>query len=360
MVFYVQTETNIVIIFERPKTLKHLDIKRFTICLVLLVFFAIPVVLTIKKNSDTPISKSGFYFNTIIKITLYASSDEALLEDCFALADTYEKMFSTTIPDSDISRINAAKGEPVEVSPETIELLEKGLYYGKLSEGGFDITIGKLSSLWDFGNNEGIVPASADIDEALTTLDYNSVFILGNTVCLKNPDTRIDLGGIAKGYIADRMKEYLNENGVTEGTINLGGNVLCLGAKATGDAYKIGIQKPFDETGTPLAVVEVTDQTVVSSGVYERYFKIDDTLYHHILDPKTGYPYENSLLGVTIICPQSVDGDGLSTTCFALGLEKGMELIESIPDTEAIFITEGNEIHMTSGVGTKVPFYSYE
>lgn len=122
--------------------------------------------------------------------------------------------------------------------------------------------------------------------------------------------------------------------------INLGGNVLTLGDKPDGSNYNIGIQKPFSDDGTAIASVEVSDETVVSSGVYERYFYVGDNFYHHILNPKTGYPYDNNLLGVTIICPKSVDGDGLSTTCFALGLEDGMKLIESLDDTEAIFITD--------------------
>lgn len=139
--------------------------------------------------------------------------------------------------------------------------------------------------------------------------------------------------------------------------INLGGNVLTLGDKPDGSNYNIGIQKPFSDDGTAIASVEVSDETVVSSGVYERYFYVGDNFYHHILNPKTGYPYDNNLLGVTIICPKSVDGDGLSTTCFALGLEDGMKLIESLDDTEAIFITDDYELHTTSGIGSNIPFH---
>lgn len=311
-------------------------------------------------KEKNPIAKSGFYFDTIIKITLYDDAYETLLEDCFKLADTYESYFSATVDTSDVSKINQAKGASVEVHDETIELLEKGLYYSKLSGGGFDITIGALSSLWDFGSNEGTVPSDDAVQTAISTIGYDNVVIEDNQVCLKNPDTRIDLGGIAKGYIADKMKAYLNQNGVTEGIINLGGNVLCIGPKSDGTNYRIGIQKPFAETGTAVASVELQDETVVSSGIYERYFLADGTLYHHILNPVTGYPYENNLYGVTIICKNSVDGDGLSTTCFSLGLEKGMELIESLPDTEAIFITSDDEIHTSSGIGTKIPYQILE
>ncbi len=327
-------------------------------------FITLPLIISLLlatlsagcSRTKEPISKSGFYFDTIIKITLYDSTYEPLLDDCFSLADTYEQYFSATLSDSDISKINQAKGAPVEVHEETIELLEKGFYYCRLSEGGFDITIGALSSLWNFNENEGTVPADTDLQQALTTVDYQNISIEGNTVALKNPDARIDLGGIAKGYIADQMKAYLNENGVTEGIINLGGNVLCIGPKTDGSSYHIGIQKPFDAEGTAIASVEVKDETVVSSGVYERYFESDGKLYHHILNPATGYPYENELYGVTIICKDSVDGDGLSTACFSLGLKKGIELIESLPDTEAIFITSDAKIHTSSGMGKTIPY----
>ncbi len=307
------------------------------------------------KNAH-PITKTGFYFDTVITLTIYDTSKESLLDDCFSLAEHYEKIFSATIDSSDVSRINQAKGAPVTVDDETIDLIQKGLSYCKLSEGGFDLTIGNVSSLWNFSENDGILPDADQLAAAVSTVDYKNIVIENNKVQLADPKTAIDLGGIAKGYIADRMKEYLNQNGVTEGTINLGGNVLCIGPKKDGSPYRIGIQKPFDAQGAAAAVVEVTDETVVSSGIYERYITVDDKLYHHILNPSTGYPYENHLLGVTIICQNSVDGDGLSTTCFALGLEEGMKLIESLPDTECIFITEDYEFHCSSGIGDTIPF----
>lgn len=329
---------------------------KFSITLLILISLLLPAFSTGCSRTNEPISKSGFYFDTIIKITLYDSAYESLLDDCFSLADTYEQYFSATLPDSDISKINQANGVPVEVHKETAELIEKGLEYCKLSNGGFDITIGALSSLWNFGENKGTIPSDADIKQALSTVDYHNVILDKNTVSLKNPNTRIDLGAIAKGYIADKMKAYLNANGVTEGIINLGGNVLCLGFKTDKSPYRIGIQKPFDEAGSAIASVEIYNETVVSSGVYERYFESDGRLYHHILNPSNGYPYENELYGVTIICKNSVDGDGLSTTCFSLGLKKGMELIESLPDTEAVFITSDDKIHTSSGMGEKIPY----
>ena len=167
------------------------------------------------SGSGESISKSGFYFNTVITVTLYGTKDETLLDDCFSLADTYENYFSNTIADSDVSKINAAGGAPVTVHEETAELIKKGLYYGDLSNGKFDITIGKLSDLWDISTkalldqtDASMIPSDDEIKKALTTVDYQNVVVDGNTVTLKDPSAKIDLGGIAKGYIADRMKDY--------------------------------------------------------------------------------------------------------------------------------------------------------
>lgn len=328
---------------------QNIKCTKIPVLLLELLLFLTAISLTGCGNQE-PISKTGFYFDTVITITLYDKSQESLLDECFAMADRYEHLFSATLPDSDIARINAAEGEPVTVSDETIDLLEQGIAYGDLSDGRFEITIGALSSLWDFSKNTVVVPNQDDIEAALQTVNYHGILLNGNTVTVTDPDTRIDLGGIAKGYIADQMKTYLCEQGVTSGIINLGGNVLVIGSKTDGTAYTIGIQKPFEDTGSAIASLKITDQSVVSSGVYERYFEKDGTLYHHILDPQTGYPYQNDLLGVSIICDSSVDGDALSTTAFSMGLKEGMKFIESLPDTEAIFITEDYEIHTSSGI----------
>lgn len=331
------------------KTRKRLSSVLMTCCLMINLIFSLTGC-----GNEEPISKTGFYFDTVITITLYHASEASYIDDCFAMADHYEKLFSNTIPDSDISKINQSGETPVAVSDETVELLQIGLDYSEKSQGRFDITIGKLSSLWDFSNNQGTVPGQDLIRDAKNTIDYHNVNIDGNMVSLTNPDTMLDLGGIAKGYIADKMKEHLMDQGVSEGIINLGGNVLVIGDKEDHSGYTIGIQYPFAETGEAIASMKLHDQTIVSSGVYERYFYADDRLYHHLLDPSTGYPYENELLSVTVICDHSVDGDALSTTLFAMGLEDGMDYVESLPDTEAVFITNDDQLHCSSGIGDEI------
>ncbi len=303
------------------------------------------------SSSTEPISGTDMLFDTVVTITLYGEDKQSYIDECFDLARHYENLFSNTVEESDISKINAAAGEYVEVDPETIELLNAGLEYGEISDGRFDITVGKLSDLWHFSENDGEVPDEAEITQVVANIDDGSVVIRDNTVALTNPDAKLDLGGIAKGYIADRMRDHLKEEGITSGIINLGGNVVVIGNKPDGSMYKVGIQKPFSDQNDVIAYVETDEKSVVTSGVYERYFYVDDTLYHHILDLSTGYPAETGLNSVTIISENSVDGDGLSTTCFLLGPDEGMDLIESMPDIEAVFITDDNEIKCTSGVG---------
>lgn len=316
--------------------------KLLSICLLT----ACCLFLSACSSSEEPISKQGFLLDTVIQITLYDTENESLLDESFAICEKYEQLLSRTIASSDVSRINEANGKPVTVSDETIALIQKSLTYSELSDGAFDITIAPLSSLWDFKDQKA-VPDSNDIEEARKLVDYHAIRIDGNSVTLTNPEASIDLGAIAKGYIADKIKEYLVSENVKSGLINLGGNVLTIGTKPDGSAWNIGIQKPFDEQNAAITSVHLSDESVVTSGVYERYFKQDGIIYHHILDAKTGYPYQNGLLGVTIISKESVDGDALSTTCFALGLEKGMELIRSLPDVDAIFITDDYQLHDT-------------
>ena len=298
-------------------------------------------------KAQEPISKTGFYFDTVISITIYDSNDETLLEQCFTHCEELENLLSRTIPTSDISRINSAAGAPVTVSDTTIELLKQGIYYGQLTDGAFDITIAPLSDVWNFKENTGTLPTDHAVTEALSHVSYKTIQIDGNTVTLTDPETAIDLGGIAKGYIADVLKEFLKSKGVKSALIDLGGNILTLGTKPDGTAFQIGIKKPFD-TKEVITSVSASDLSVVTSGSYERYFEVDDVKYHHILDTENGYPASTGLLSVTILSEKSIDGDALSTSCFALGLEKGRSLIDSLEGIDAIFITEDYEIIDTS------------
>lgn len=299
--------------------------------------------------AEDSVSDTGFYLDTVITITAYGTTDQSVIDDCFSLIGDYESMFSRTLEGSDIWNVNHSQGEPVTVSRETGELIDLALHYSELSNDAFDITLAPYSILWDFQNNPGNIPSETDLEEAGKHTGLSKLHVDGNLITLEDPEGAIDLGGIAKGYIADRVKEQLLSEGIGSALINLGGNVLTVGTKPDGSVWKIGIRKPFADASELSAVVPVTDQSVVTSGTYERYFQVDDTIYHHILDPATGYPVENGLQSVSILSDSSADGDALSTTCFVMGLKNGMELIESLEGIEAMFITEDGELHYSSG-----------
>ena len=301
-------------------------------------------------QANQGLSYTDMLFDTVIKIQILDSTDESVLDGLKTLCKKYDTMFSTTNENSELYKLNHASGQSVTVSDETAELIQQGIYYSKLSDGAFDITIEPVSALWDFKADKPTVPSSDTIAEAVSHVDYTKVNINGNTLTLEDPKAGIDLGAIAKGYIADQVKKYLKNQGVKHAIINLGGNVDVIGTKLDGSKYNIGIQKPFDESGEAITSVQLKDQTVVTSGIYERYFKKNGKIYHHILDPRTGYPCENNLYSVSIITDSSTKADALSTTCFLLGYKKGMELIERIDGVEAIFITDDEKIHSSSGI----------
>lgn len=316
-----------------------------TILFFIITFFSAIVCIGCKNNQ--PLSQTGFLLDTVITITIYQpNATESVLDDAFSCCSQYENMLSKTISGSEIYQINHANGKTVVVSNETADLIRSGIQYGNLSNGLFDITIGTASDLWDF-KGDGKVPDQNVLSEAISHVDYHSIKISGNEVSLLDDKAEIDLGGIAKGYIADRIKDLLIKQGIQSAVINLGGNVLTIGEKPDGSPFEIGIQKPFAAANEIATTVSVSDSSVVSSGSYERNFTKNGILYHHILDPHTGYPIQNHLTGVTILSDHSVDGDALSTTCFLLGKEKGKELIESLPGIDAIFISDDGSIEQT-------------
>lgn len=293
-----------------------------------------------------PLKATGFYFDTVISVSLYDGGTQEVLDECMELAMYYEKLLSPNIEESDVWKINHSMGHAVEVKEDTLIVLNTALSYAQLSDGLVDPSIGSLSSLWNFGSgNEGIVPGKEEIAAALSHVGYQSILIDGNQVRVTDPGTQIDLGFIAKGFIGDKMKEFLASKGVSSALINLGGNVVTLGNRPDGTPFRIGIQKPFASAGTTILTLDLSDVSVVSSGNYERYFEKDGIFYHHILSPKTGYPAESGLSQVTILSPSSIDADALSTLCFLLGYEKAASLLEDHPDLQAIFIMESGEIH---------------
>lgn len=294
--------------------------------------------------SALPLSGTTEALNTSITISIYDSEDKSLLDGCFELIYGYDRMLSRTDKKSEIYTLNE-KGS-ADVSDETLELLKRGIEYSRETGGKFNIAIEPLTSLWNFSSATPKVPADNDIKEALGHLDYSKIVIEGNHVTLPDSASGVDLGAIAKGYIADKVKEYLLGKGVKSALINLGGNVLLVGSKPDGSDFAVGLQDPLGSRNEYKEVVKASDLSVVTSGTYERNFTEGGKTYHHILDPAKGYPYENDLVAVTIISKTSVEGDALSTSCFALGLEEGMKFAES-HGVHAVFVTKDGRSHYT-------------
>ena len=313
--------------------------------ILILASLCMMLLMTSCKRKE-PIIRTNLMLNTIVSITVYDNRDVSIVDGAFRLISEYENMFSKTIESSDIYKINHRNSQRVKVSPETAEIIAQALHYSDLSDGKFDITIDKVNELWDF-TGDAKVPPQYEIKQALKSVNYKAVSVSGEEVLITDDSIRLDLGAIAKGYIADKVKEYLVKNGVENAIINLGGNILCVGTLPNGNPMNIGIRKPFYND---IAVsLSLTDKSVVSSGVYERYFEKDGKLYHHILDTKTGYPVDNNLYSVTVISDKSVDGDALSTALFTIGLDEGIKLADTIPDTYVIFITDDYKLYYSRG-----------
>lgn len=336
----------------------------------LLAVISLVIITQTGCSSDRrPVSGENYYLDTICTISVYEMMDEngaakpaekmpdaagEAIDAAFALCAELDKTLSRTVEVSDVSRINSAGGEWTEVSADTLALLKAGISYAKLSDGDFDITIGGVSGLWDFhaDADEAKVPDAGLISEAVKHVGCDKIEIDGSRVRLTDPETRIDLGGIAKGYIGDRMTEVLEEKGVTSGIINLGGNVICIGGKTGDDDFVIGVETPFSDRTEIVGKINARDMTLVTSGVYERKIEVDGKLYHHILSTETGYSVDTDLDAVTLTAAKghSADIDALSTICLIKGSEKAKELIEDTEGVEAFFILHDGSTDQTSGM----------
>ena len=301
------------------------------------------------------VSDSGFYLDTECTITVYEMNAEVgqeKIDEAFKLCEEYEKLLSKTIEGSDVYKINHAGAQPVKVDAETKNVIALSLKMSEESEGKFDITIGRLTDLWDFKADNPEVPAEDDIKAAIETVDYRNVRIDGNNITVKGGQSHIDLGGVAKGYISHKLAKHMEKKGVKHAIINLGGNVVTIGEKPGGESWNIGIQDPNGEGQEILGATKAKDEAIITSGVYERKFEENGKTYHHIIDPKTGYPVDNDIEGVTIKASSENAGlcDAYSTICLLMGVKDGKKFIEEKEGFEAVFFEKGGKITKTSGM----------
>lgn len=299
-----------------------------------------------------PIRGSEYVLGTICTISLQDGGSEAALQAVFARLKEIETRMSANRDGTEIAAVNEAAGRsPVRVSRDTLFVVKKALEYARISQGAFDPTIGPVVKLWNIGLEGERVPEDREIRETLPLVDWSSVVLdeRASTVFLPRPGMRLDLGAIAKGYAADETARILGERKVRAAVVDLGGNVLVFGKKADGSLWRVGVQNPFDDRGSYLGIVGMGAGTVVTSGVYERFFEQDGKRYHHILDTRTGRPVESEIVSVTVIAPSSIDADGLSTTLFALGRERGLALVRTLPGVEAIYVDDRRRLYLSPG-----------
>lgn len=333
-------------LFFIGKTKTMLINKLFNSILPILLVAVLLLLLCSCDAAAGPKTEQAFLLNTLVSITYYDSRDLPAVQKALSLCREYELVFSRTDSRSELYQLNQERS--LTVSDSLLEVLHTALSLCEDSNGRFEISMGMVSSLYDFDG----VPHCPDPDElsaAVSQVDYRKIQIDGNRVTLENPEMVLDLGSIAKGYIADCMKTALMENGVKHAIISLGGNILCIGGKPDGSDYAVGIKYPEKDSSKMVAVLSTREGSVVTSGVYERSFEENGVVFHHLLDSETGYPIQNGLLSVSIYGPCSMLCDALSTTCFTMGLEEGLSYVNVLDGYEAVFITEDHTLHRSSG-----------
>jgi len=293
-----------------------------------------------------------FAMDTFIDLKAQGENGEKALLEAEKEINRLEKLFSATIEQSEIFAINqyAAK-QTVNVSKDTFDLIEKAKEYCNITEGAFDITIAPVVKAWGFTEEVKRVPTDEEIQQKLQLVDNNKLHIdkQNSTVYLENENMSIDLGGIAKGYASDKVNEILKKNDISSAVISLGGNVSVTGKRPDGTKWRIAVQDPMNSEGY-VGILNVEDTSVITSGVYQRFFEQDGKKYHHIIDTKTGKPTQTGLLSVTIVCDDGAMADALSTSVMVAGLQKGSELWRKLGNFGMIVITDSNEMYISENI----------
>jgi FAD:protein FMN transferase len=304
------------------------------------------------------VERTEFAMSTVVEAKVYAKNrktGEQAVSAIFEEVARLEAILAKSRSGSEVDQINSGAGlKPVRVSASTFDIIQLGVDVGARTGGAFDVTIAPLVELWGFGTGDTQVPTVEQISEVLRYVDYTKVNMDAgqSQIFLQEKMMKLDLGGIAKGYIVDKAAEKLREMGIISASIDAGGDIRVIGNKMDGTPWRIGIRNPRDRRQL-VAVVSLTNRAIVTSGDYERVFIQDGVRYHHILDPQTGMP-ARGVISVTVIADDAFTADALSTALFVMGLEKGMALVEELQGIEAIIITEDEEIHISSGLEGKV------
>ncbi|KIC87029.1 FAD:protein FMN transferase [Pantoea agglomerans] len=277
--------------------------------------------------------------------------NQTLAGQVFRLIKQQENLFTVNRTASEVMAINHAAGQhPVVVSQPVFDLIACAHAVSLLPDSLFNLAIGPLVKCWKIGFQGHRVPSETELQARMELTNPHDVILdnASRSVMLARPGMEIDLGAIAKGYIADVVQAFLRQQQVSSALINLGGNVQTVGAPPEETGWAIGLKKPFGEADELIGVIGVNNRSVVTSGIYERYFELDGVCYHHILDPRSGYPLDNDLMSVTVISDRSLDGDIYTTLLYGLGVEQGIACLAEQPGIEAIFVTRDRQVICSS------------
>ena len=296
-------------------------------------------------GAASPARTAFFAMDTYITLEAYGKNAAEALSDCEAETARLTSLLSVTSETGDILRMNHADGSPTRVSTETANLLTEAIALSGGTDGAFDPTVYPLVSRWGFLDATQRVPTQDEIDSLLPLVGWENVRVEGETVTLP-VGAGVDLGGIAKGYVTDRLVSLLRQRGVESALLSLGGNVYAVGANPAHGDWRIGVQNP-NSADSVVGVVSVQNAAVVTAGSYQRYFTQDGQTYHHILDPMTGRPAESGLSSVTIVCESATRADALSTALFVMGLERATAFWRGDGAFAAVFVSADGAVSYT-------------
>ena len=309
--------------------------------------------------APTTVKRSQMLMGTLVFVTAVAKdvptgqrAAEAALKEIRRL----EELLSTWMPTSELSGLNDAAGQkPVKISPDTMQVLKTSLEIARLTEGGFNIAVGPAVHAWNV-TEQSTIPSEEELRRLLPLMDLSALELdeTMSTAYLTRPGMRVDVGGIGKGFAADRAAAAMRAAGATAGAVALSGDIKTFGRMPDGEAFLFGIQDPRKESAL-MATIELHDEAISTAGDYERFFERDGVRYHHILDPKSLQP-ARECRSVTVIAKEGVMADGLDTGIFVMGPARGMELVERLPDVEAVIVDRNGKILVSSGLTSRVRF----
>lgn len=313
---------------------------------IILLFISLCVLLSSCSFAPNKTeSKTVFAMDTVMTISAYGDNSKTALKEAEKEIFRLDKAFRRKDKNSEIYKINQGSAE---VSDDTLKVIKSALEICEKTDGYFDISIAPVMDLWGFYERDYHVPNDSELVMELDKVNYKNITVNNNTVAVKD-GSQLDLGGIAKGYLSDRIIEIYRKYDVDYGLISLGGNVMTYGKKPNGDKWNVAIQNPDDEEEYS-GVLSVDEKAVVTSGGYQRYFEENGVIYHHIINPKTGFPAKSGVKSVTVVANSGTTADGLSTALFVMGVEKGKDYWKKNGGFEAVFITDNDEIYITKGL----------